>query len=240
MLQALANLRGRKTRTTFKYHRGEKHAGFFTLSVKNHAHTRGGHLYPKEIPYKEDVVCLSVASGFVLVRDGGVPLIVGQCPNFGLGFGAGIPRFIKMAWDEYDQVWTLEHGTSMHRMWHALYPGVKRRHDYISESLRVKKVICIETREGRRRWVRGFSAALNHDVQGTAADILKRAQNAVSKEVELNHSVHDELICYADEKEASFVADFVKAAVISAGQYYLKEVPVDAEVRIQDSWREAA
>lgn len=160
--------------------------------------------------------------------------------NFGLGFGAGVARFIKMAWDEYELAWDYETGNMIRTLWHNMYPGIKRRHDFIAESLRVKKVLCIETMEGRRRWVRGFSAALNADVQGTAGDIVKRAQNAICRDIETDMTIHDELVCCVPEHSAEDARVFVKTALINAGQYYLKEVPVDAEVKIQDSWMEAA
>lgn len=80
VLQAMAAITGRKTRlvTTPRIH---------DLTVRDRATTEGGNASCTEMDYTEEVACLSVPSSFVLVRDGGIPLICGQSINFGYWMG---------------------------------------------------------------------------------------------------------------------------------------------------------
>lgn len=87
VLQALAVSCGHKTRLTAT-------ASGWALAVKDRHLTRGGNLTTKRVPYTGKVVCLSVPSSFVLVRDGGVPVVVGQCANFGFPGGMGAAKLV--------------------------------------------------------------------------------------------------------------------------------------------------
>lgn len=83
VLQALASITGMKTRQTAQ-------GKMRVLSIKEHARTRSGNLSVLHHSHTDKVACLTVPSGTVLVRDGGVPLICNQTVNFGLLYGKGI------------------------------------------------------------------------------------------------------------------------------------------------------
>ncbi len=82
VLQALAALTGRKTRKV-----DPRPCGTYRLTVRDRHTTRGGGLSATRSEYTGKVACLTVPSGCVLVRDGGVPLIVNQTFNFGIMYG---------------------------------------------------------------------------------------------------------------------------------------------------------
>lgn len=91
VVQALAAVSGRKTRLVWS--KGdETRKPCARLTLRDKADTRGG-LTPEILRYDGDVYCLTVSTGYVLVRDGGVPVVVGQC-NFGLPGGMGPPKFV--------------------------------------------------------------------------------------------------------------------------------------------------
>lgn len=102
VLQALASIAGRKTRAVWTP-RVEPEHGCCKLTVRAPGcdGTRGENLEVVEVPYDGDVVCLSVPASFVLVRDGGVPVITGQCANFGMPGGLGADRFVGYARQSY-------------------------------------------------------------------------------------------------------------------------------------------
>ena len=81
----------------------------------------------------------------------------------------------------------------------------------------------------------------NTPIQGTSADILKRALRLLKQELsETNASIvniiHDEIVVEADAGEAQSVAEKVERVMCAAGEEYLKTVPVKVETEIADEW----
>lgn len=81
----------------------------------------------------------------------------------------------------------------------------------------------------------------NTPIQGTSADILKRALRLLKDELshtnaQIVNIIHDEIVVEADADEAQDVAAKVERIMCAAGQEYLKTVPVKVETEIADEW----
>lgn len=81
----------------------------------------------------------------------------------------------------------------------------------------------------------------NTPIQGTSADILKRALRLLKDELrgtnaQIVNIIHDEIVVEADASEAQDVALKVERAMCSAGEEYVKTVPVKVETEIADEW----
>jgi DNA polymerase I-like protein with 3'-5' exonuclease and polymerase domains len=81
----------------------------------------------------------------------------------------------------------------------------------------------------------------NTPIQGTSADILKRALRLLKDELrgtnaQIVNIIHDEIVVEADADEASEVAVKVERAMVAAGEEYVKTVPVKVETEIADEW----
>jgi DNA polymerase I len=81
----------------------------------------------------------------------------------------------------------------------------------------------------------------NTPIQGTSADILKRALKLLKDELSNTNAkvvniIHDEIVVEADAGEAQSVAEKVERVMCAAGQEYLKTVPVKVETEIADEW----
>lgn len=159
--------------------------------------------------------------------------------NFGLAYGAGAAKLQELAWRDYDLEWSIEEATMKRDLWLALYPGIRAYHRKMGVRLNHTGPygLLVETVEGRRRFVKGYSEALNHPIQGTSADMTKRAMIALCRDVELVLAVHDEIIALADEDDADWVADLVKACMVAAGEHYMKRVACEVDVHIEETWR---
>lgn len=86
--------------------------------------------------------------------------------------------------------------------------------------------------------------AKNLPIQGTSADILKRALRLLHDELRgtsacLVNVVHDEIVVEVDANEAEAVAKKVEKAMCDAGEEYVKKVPVKVEYVIADEWLKA-
>ena len=81
----------------------------------------------------------------------------------------------------------------------------------------------------------------NAPIQGTSADILKRALRLLNDELrqtsaKIVNIIHDEIVVEVDEAEADAVAQTVERAMCAAGEEYLVTVPVKVESQIASEW----
>jgi DNA polymerase I len=82
---------------------------------------------------------------------------------------------------------------------------------------------------------------VNMPIQGTSADILKRALRLLHDSLKgtsgrLVNIVHDEVIVECDADDAPMIAEKLDRAMCSAGEEYVKSVPVKVDVHISDEW----
>ena len=81
----------------------------------------------------------------------------------------------------------------------------------------------------------------NTPIQGTSADILKRALRLLKEELRETNAkvvniIHDEIVVEADTDQAEGVAEKVERVMRVAGEESLKTVPVKVETEIADEW----
>jgi DNA polymerase I-like protein with 3'-5' exonuclease and polymerase domains len=81
----------------------------------------------------------------------------------------------------------------------------------------------------------------NAPIQGTSADILKRALRLLNDDLRstsgrIVNIIHDEIVVEVDEGEAEEVAGKVERAMVTAGEEYVQSVPVKVEFQIATEW----
>lgn len=81
----------------------------------------------------------------------------------------------------------------------------------------------------------------NTPIQGTSADILKRALRLLKEQLQGTNAqivniIHDEIVVETDADEAPDVAVKVEQVMCAAGREYLQTVPVKVETEIADEW----
>jgi DNA polymerase I len=81
----------------------------------------------------------------------------------------------------------------------------------------------------------------NAPIQGTSADILKRALRLLKDELRdsaarVVNIIHDEIVVEVDAGEAQDIARKVERAMCAAGEEYLRTVPVKVETQIACEW----
>ena len=133
------------------------------------------------------------------------------------------------------------------------YPGVRRYMEHTRENAREQGYV--ETLYGRRLWLDEIRsrngqrrqaaerAAINAPMQGTAADIIKRAMIAVDKWIERENiagqlimQVHDELVFEVDEK----ALDDLRAGVVERMQAAASlKVPLEVDTGTGPNWDDA-
>jgi len=106
-------------------------------------------------------------------------------------------------------------------------------------SNRLVKMRYVDTDPGQKAAVRRNGK--NAPIQGTSADILKRALRLLHDSLrgtsgKLVNIVHDEIIVECDAGEAEDIAKRLETAMRTAGEEYVKRVPVKIDVMISDEW----
>jgi DNA polymerase-1 len=164
--------------------------------------------------------------------------------NFGVVYGIGAQRFSMMTGLGVPEA------EDVLKRYFATYRGLDR---FLRESAN-RAVTDKEARTGSGRLVKfNFDPSdrqqvsmtqrngKNAPIQGTSADILKRALRLLNDELrqtsaKIVNIIHDEIVVEVDEAEAPGVAQTVERAMCAAGEEYLTTVPVKVESQIASEW----
>lgn len=164
--------------------------------------------------------------------------------NFGVVYGIGAQRFAMMTGS------SVADAENILRKYFATYRGLDA---YLNEAAN-RAVSERQARTGSGRLVRfrydeqdrqqismTKRNGKNTPIQGTSADILKRALRLLKDELrgtnaQIVNIIHDEIVVEADADEAEDVALKVERAMGAAGEEYVKTVPVKVETEIADEW----
>ena len=122
------------------------------------------------------------------------------------------------------------------------YPGIAAWH----RSTNSRSASEARTLSGRtRKWQSAakITELLNTPVQGTSADITKKAlgllpQRLVDTGARIIGTVHDEIILQVPEEKANDAAVILRETMIEAGKAFLSRVPVEVDVTIGETWAE--
>src|SRR5438105_11295860 len=164
--------------------------------------------------------------------------------NFGVVYGIGAQRFSIMTG------LSVTEAEDVLRRYFATY---RKLDSYLRESAN-RAVSDKEARTGSGRLVKfNYDPSdrqqvsmtqrngKNAPIQGTSADILKRALRLLSDELretsaKIVNIIHDEIVVEVDEDEAEQVAQTVERTMCTAGEEYVQTVPVKVEFQIAREW----
>jgi DNA polymerase-1 len=159
--------------------------------------------------------------------------------NFGLLYAMGAKTLREYAMSRYGVTLSMKEASAFRKAFFDVYPGVAAWHH------RMKGQRETRTLAGRlRRWTEDrpkLTEVLNAPVQGTAADILKRALAELLPRLRplganIVAVVHDEVIVEVAEELAGEAERIVRDTMESAGAAYLPDLPVVVEAKIARDW----
>jgi DNA polymerase I-like protein with 3'-5' exonuclease and polymerase domains len=164
--------------------------------------------------------------------------------NFGVVYGIGAQRFSIMTGS------TVPEAENILRKYFATYRGLDTYlHEAADRAVRERQARTGSGRLVRFRYDEQDRQQIsmtkrngkNTPIQGTSADILKRALRLLRDELrgtnaQIVNIIHDEIVVEADADEAEEVAHKVESAMCAAGEEYVKTVPVKVETEIADEW----
>ncbi|MCP5094184.1 MAG: DNA polymerase I, partial [Chloroflexi bacterium] len=169
--------------------------------------------------------------------------------NFGLIYGMGAFRLAR------DSELTLAEAENYIKAYFARFPGIRTFLDETKATAKSQKYV--ETLLGRRRyfpvfgsgsmsgsnrqlWLRAEREAINHPIQGTAADIIKIAmldlhQKLKGYRARMLLQVHDELLLEVPDDEVEVVRNMMVETMMGA---YTVDVPLKVDASIGRNWLE--
>jgi DNA polymerase-1 len=170
--------------------------------------------------------------------------------NFNFAFGGTATRVVAMSGV------SLADATEVYEGWHRAYPGVNKWSGKVKRFCWEKGYV--ETLYGRKRRLpeilsddwgdRGYAErqAVNHPIQGTAADIAKVALVEVHRvlrdfDARLTLQVHDEFVVECSERQVDEVIPLVKTAMedIRLDGRPVLTVPLEVNIGVGKNWSEA-
>jgi len=162
--------------------------------------------------------------------------------NFGLIYGMSAGGLQAYARDSYGVRMSLEEAAEFRDRFFRAYRGIAAWHR------KQRQLREVRTRAGRLRRFEGDPPATelyNTPVQGTGADILKRAMarlrpHLVRLGAELVACVHDELVAECPEETAPELLEVMVREMEEAGKEFIPEVPVVAEGAVGKTWADKA
>jgi len=128
------------------------------------------------------------------------------------------------------------------RKFFEAYPGIAAWHKEIQEKMPTETRTIL----GRRRLWKNppkITELLNSPVQGTSADIIKKALSMLHYALEKTRAkivgcVHDEVLLEVPIEATDEVAFILKETMEESGRTLLKIVPVEADIVVVDTWAE--
>jgi DNA polymerase I-like protein with 3'-5' exonuclease and polymerase domains len=251
VLQRLATITGRKTRLV-----KENNKEHWRLTIRDKSDSRGGNIQTTVENYDGEVVCFSVPSTFVVVRSGGVPVVTGQCANFGLPGALSAKTLVAYA-KAGGIIIDLDAATDLKAKWFKAWPEMREYFKRISSLLYIddngeevgtaEQLFSARIRGGAR-----YTALCNTLFQGLAADLAKVACYELAKACYVpGHNpilygsrpvvfVHDETIVEHPVETAHERALEQARIMVEAGKAFCPDVPLKAEPALMVHWSKDA
>ena len=161
--------------------------------------------------------------------------------NLGFIYGMGAKGLQTAADMSYSIAMSLEDATLFRRRFFDTYQGIARWHRDVMNTQSDEG----RTLTGRRVMFRknaGLPERSNLPVQGTAADIIKKALallvDRIDSETKIVAVVHDEILIECPKSQAEQAAAILKSSMEDAVNSILPDVPTTVEPIVSASWAE--
>lgn len=154
--------------------------------------------------------------------------------NFGSMYGMGVQTMAK------NFGWDLELCEEANKLYHMKAPYVKQvMNAVMNKGERVGYVVTIAERKARLRNPDKSYVLMNQLIQGTAADVMKKAmvqvyESEILDVIDLHITVHDELDSSVPKNPDGIKAIFQMQDIMES--VYTLEVPIRAELEMGKNW----
>lgn len=145
---------------------------------------------------------------------------IAKSANFGLLYGMGADRFKQYVFTTTGIKLDIEEAKIIRAKWLDMYPAVRRKHYEVGQILQ-NNFYQSQTWLGRPYITKSYTEALNIQIQGSGADLLKTTiKNLFMKNPSLKvcNLIHDEIVIETTYQEAEDVALLLKEVMEQSWQ----------------------
>jgi DNA polymerase-1 len=147
---------------------------------------------------------------------------ISKSANFGLLYGMSGRTFAKYVYTNTGIALTEEEGEFIKHKWLETYPKISRKHQQVKEKLYYSKVFESSTILGRKYRTQSFNEALNLQIQGSGAELLKQTLINLKQKypsLDIANVIHDEIIIECNKDEAQDIANVLKQEMEQAWDF---------------------
>jgi len=165
---------------------------------------------------------------------------VAKAVNFGLIFAMGAAGLKAYSEQSYGVEMTLEQAEQFRNRFFKAYTGMEKWHRTMKKNP-PKEGKSLAGRKFAYSENAGLAIYSNTPVQGTAADIAKKALGLLVSRLKGTGTrivgvIHDEIILESSDENADETAELLKTTMEASGNSILKYVPCEAEVSVSQNW----
>jgi DNA polymerase-1 len=160
--------------------------------------------------------------------------------NFGLIYAMGAAGLKGYAEQSYGAEMTLEQAEEFRSRFFKAYTGIEKWHSVLKRNP-PKESRTLTGRKFTFSENAGLALLSNTPVQGTGADIAKKALGLLANRLKSTDThiigiVHDEILLESSNENADKMAVLLKSTMEEAGNSILKYVPCQADVGVSQNW----
>jgi DNA polymerase I - 3'-5' exonuclease and polymerase domains len=138
---------------------------------------------------------------------------ISKSANFGLLYGMSGRTFAKYVYTNTGIALSEDEGDFIKHKWLETYPMIARKHQQVKEKLYSANYYESTTILGRKYRTQSFNEALNLQIQGSGAELLKQTLISLKQKypsLDIANVIHDEIIIECDKAEAQDIANDLK------------------------------
>jgi DNA polymerase-1 len=164
---------------------------------------------------------------------------ISKSANFGLLYGMSGRTFAKYVYTNTGIALSEDEGDFIKHKWLETYPMIAKKHMQVKEKLYSSRYYESSTILGRKYRTQSFNEALNLQIQGSGAELLKQTLiNLKQKYPSLNiaNVIHDEIIIECHKDEAQDIANALRKEmeqawdfICSKAKFHIKYFKLEVE-----------
>lgn len=162
---------------------------------------------------------------------------ISKSANFGLLYGMGAERFKQYVFTNTQILLDIAEAIQIKNSWLSLFQAVRRMHKNVARRLELAGEFSGTTWLGREYTTNSFTEALNIMIQGSGADLVKKALTLLTHKTQVVNIIHDEIVVETTLDEAKEVQEDLKCAMEDAWKWCQENsvLPVEPlEVLVED------
>jgi len=169
--------------------------------------------------------------------------LMAEVVNYGLIYKMDAEELREFSVNNYGVSISLQEAQQFISVFFSAYKGISPWHEQVD----LYSYGETRTMGNRRRVWNGYyintTDLLKTTIQGTTADILKRAlcilhERIKNTGIRIIGCIHREILMEAPINEIAAATQIIRNSMIEAAQHYLKEIPVAIDVSVVDNWYE--